>query len=69
MNDWIPVKEKLPEPFVSVLVYCQEEVPLPTVHEGYLAQNGNLLEWITLWGECHPTHWMQMPEGPEEGGR
>lgn len=66
MNDWISIEDKLPEPFVSVLIYCPEEFPLPTVQEGYLAQNGKLFEWMARWGECHPTHWMPMPEGPEE---
>ena len=37
---WISVEERLPEPFVSVLVYRPGERPLPTVHEGFLARDG-----------------------------
>ena len=31
---WYSTKEKLPDEFVSVLIYMPEEAPLPTVHEG-----------------------------------
>lgn len=37
---WISVKERLPEPFVSVLVHIPEEEPLPQVHEGFITPDG-----------------------------
>lgn len=44
--DWISVNDRMPEPWVSVLVYMPEERPLQVVRE--------------------VTHWMPMPEGPDE---
>ena len=66
MSEWINVKERLPEPYESVLVHMPEEKPLPTVHEGYITGNGK-------WYAAHCpreadeiTHWMPMPSAPEE---
>ena len=64
--DWISVEERLPEPFVSVLVYMPEERPLPTVHEGFLAREG---VWYANHFDREPmeiTHWMPLPEPPKE---
>lgn len=63
---WISVEERLPEPFVSVLVYMPEEKPLPPVHEGFLAREGM---WYANYFDREPmeiTHWMPLPEPPEE---
>lgn len=64
---WIPVEEKLPQPFVSVLGYMPEEKPLPLVHECYYA-DGRGGGWYSmgLYGAKKVTHWMPMPEAPEE---
>lgn len=64
-SDWISVDKRLPEPFVSVLGYCPDEEPLPTVHECYLNGYG---QWCSaqVYGMETVTHWMPMPEGPEE---
>lgn len=62
---WIPVEEKLPEEFVSVLVYMPDEKPMPTVHEGFLAREGM---WYANHFDREPmeiTHWMPLPEPPE----
>ena len=55
---WISVKEKLPKPFVSVLGYCPDEIPLPIVHEVYMDGSGH---WETH-GLGKVTHWLPMPE-------
>lgn len=63
---WIPVTERLPEAFVSVLVHMPEERPLPTVHEGYVTNQGT---WYAHFFEREPfevTHWMPLPEAPKE---
>ena len=65
-SDWISVEERLPKPYVSVLVYMPEERPLPTVHEGFLAREG---VWYANHFDRDPgdvTHWMPMPEPPKE---
>ena len=64
-NSWIPVDERLPEPFVSVLVYMPDERPLLPVHEGFLARDGM---WYANHFDREPmeiTHWMPLPEPPE----
>lgn len=67
MSNWISVKERLPKTYVSVLVYIPNEKPFPTVREGFYA--GDKKGWYAF---CHDekhddvTHWMPMPEPPEE---
>lgn len=64
-SEWISVDARLPEPFVSVLVYMPGERPLPTVHEGYIATDG---KWYAHFFSRDPgevTHWMPMPEAQE----
>ena len=60
---WIPVTERLPENYISVLVYLPGERPLPTVHEAYIGGDG---EWHSpvVYGveNADVTHWMPMPE-------
>ena len=66
MAEWISVKDRLPKPVVSVLVYMPGERPLPTVHEGFLAIEG---VWYANHFDRDPdevTHWMPLPEPPKE---
>lgn len=64
---WIPVAERLPQNYISVLVYIPGETPLPTVHEAYIADDG---EWrsFAVYGveNADVTHWMPLPEPPKE---
>lgn len=64
--NWISVKDRLPEPFVSVLVYMPVEKPLPTVHEGFIKKDG--CWWYAGYFDRTPeiTHWAEMPEPPFE---
>lgn len=60
---WIPVTERLPEEFVSVLIYAPGMAPMPTVMEAYWASDC----WATkvmILQEHEVTHWMEMPEAP-----
>ena len=59
---WIPVSERLPEPFVSVLVQMPDEEPCPTVREGYLTNNGTWYAAHFEREQSEVTHWMPMPE-------
>lgn len=64
-QEWIPVSERLPEPFVSVLVQMPGEEPCPTVREGYLAKDGTWYGGHFLREPGEVTHWMPMPEYKE----
>ena len=72
-TSWISVDKKLPEEFVSVLLYVREE-PSP-VFEGYLVKDEEFgLVFVAHnkmhgdYGYCRirsdVTHWMPMPEPP-----
>lgn len=65
---WIPVTERLPEPFVSVLVQMPGERPFPTVREGFITKDGI---WHSALYNREPdevTHWMPMPQPPKMDG-
>lgn len=64
MAEWISVKDRLPPPFVSVLVYMPEERPMSTVHEGFVNKHGN---WHAGYFDRLPDEvvaWQEMPEPP-----
>ena len=68
---WIPVTERLPKPFESVLALIPSEAPLPTVHESYIADHD---EWVCIltverYKPDEVTHWMPMPEMMKEGNK
>ena len=65
VQEWIPVNDRLPEPFVSVLVYMPGEEPCPTVHEGFISNDGI---WQSAMFRREPgevTHWQPMPQPPK----
>ena len=62
---WISVDDRLPEPFVSVLVHMPGEEPFPTVHEGFISNDGI---WQSAMFRREPgevTHWQPMPQPPK----
>ena len=66
VQKWISVEERLPEPFVSVLVQMPGEEPHPTVREGFITHDGI---WFAGHFKRDPdevTHWMPLPEPPKE---
>jgi hypothetical protein len=59
MTDWISVKDRLPEPWVTVLLWDGDEMV-----SGYANYDGDLIEH--RWGQVfRATHWM-LPEPPGE---
>ena len=65
-KEWIPVTERLPDAFHSVLAHMPGESPMPTVHEGYISRDGI---WVAGNFKRDPgevTHWMPLPEPPKE---
>lgn len=65
MGEWIKVSERLPEPYVGVLVYMPKEVPRPTVHEGFITRHG---QWYAGGFDRYTDEvvaWREMPEPPE----
>ena len=63
--EWVPVSERLPKPFMSVLVYMPGEVPYPTVHEGYISEDGVWMSYMFARELGEVTHWSEMPKLPE----
>ncbi len=62
--DWINVNRMTPKPFVSVLCRIPGEKPFPTVHEGYISDDGI---WVAYGFKREPgevTHWADMPTYP-----
>lgn len=58
---WIPVTEKMPKDFVSVLIVAPGEHPLPLVHEAYHANNCWASRCV-IYNDDEITHWMPLPE-------
>jgi hypothetical protein len=62
---WIPVTERLPKNFVSVLGCMTDAGDFPPVRECYTV--GNAFFFPAL-GDKHPvSYWCEMPEPPKEG--
>ena len=61
---WIPVSERLPENFVSVLGYMPASEPFPPVRECYTV--GKSFFFPALDDIQMVTHWMPLPEPPKE---
>lgn len=65
MKEWIPIAERLPEEYVSVLVCIPADYPLPMVKEAYLA-DGTFHTKMWFYRIHEISHWMPMPEPPQE---
>ena len=65
VQEWISVKDRLPKPFVSVLVQMPGEEPFPTVREGFISKDG--IWHSALYGRepDEVTHWRPMPQPPK----
>lgn len=72
MSEWIRVKDRLPEPFTSVLVSNSAGVSLDereattAYFDGVDGQWYYLAFWdYDLWHKADVTHWMPLPAPPE----
>ena len=64
IQNWIPVTERLPDNFVSVLGYMTDAGEFPPVRECYTV--GNAFFFPAL-GDIHPvSHWCEMPKLTKE---
>ena len=57
---WIPVTDRLPEPFDVVYVYDRTR---KRVTDAYMTRH---MEWVGVCMNHEVTHWMPMPEPPTE---
>jgi hypothetical protein len=64
---WIPVTERLPDVFKHVLVNIPGMAPHPTVQEAFREKNGMWYSNGFRYLADEITHWMPLPEPPEEG--
>ena len=63
VREWIPIDERLPENFISVLGYMTDAGEFPPVRECYTV--GNAFFFPAL-GDVHPvSHWCEMPQPPK----
>ena len=65
VQEWISVEDRLPEPFVPVLVQMPCEEPFHTVREGFISNDGI---WQSAMFRREPgevTHWQPMPKPPK----
>ena len=67
-NEWISVKDRLPEPNTWVLVYVKYTIPVFEFERGIRKRN-NVIKYFYI--DKFPqtgtiTHWMPLPEPPKE---
>ena len=60
---WIPVTERLPDEYVSVLCYCSRNGQYGCGE--WCKEDNGTIYWIGLNGMI-PTHWMPLPSAPTE---
>ena len=65
VQEWISVGERLPEPYVPVLIHMPGEKPFQPVREGFITGTG---VWHSALFDRRPdevTHWMPLPDPPK----
>ena len=62
---WISVDDRLPEPYVSVLVNMPGEKPFPTVRRGFISNDGIWQSAMVRREPGEVTHWQPMPQPPK----
>lgn len=79
MNDWINVKDRLPQDGVDVLVYHKDDFYITVGYfescnvSYYIESDGSIFYTDSGWETDIPwaqkggvTHWMPLPEAPKE---
>ena len=67
VQEWISVNDRLPEPYVSVLVNMPGEKPFPTVRRGFISNDGIWQSAMVRREPGEVTHWKPLPQPPKEG--
>ena len=62
---WISVNDRLPEPYVSVLVHMPGAKPCPTVRKGFISNDGIWQSEMFRREPGEVTHWQPMPQPPK----
>ena len=65
VQEWISVEDRLPEPYVSVLVNMPGEKPLRTVREGFISNDGIWQSAMVRREPGEVTHWKPLPQPPK----
>ena len=65
VQEWISVNDRLPEPYVSVLVNMPGEKPFPTVRRGFISNDGIWQSAMIRREQGEVTHWQPMPQPPK----
>ena len=65
VQEWISVNDRLPEPYVSVLVHMPGAKPCPTVRKGFISNDGIWQSEMFRREPGEVTHWQPMPQPPK----
>ena len=65
VQEWISVEDRLPEPYVSVLVNMPGEKPFRTVREGFISNDGIWQSAMIRREPGEVTHWKPLPQPPK----
>ena len=65
VQEWISVEDRLPEPYVSVLVNMPGEKPFRTVREGFISNDGIWQSAMVRREPGEVTHWKPLPQPPK----
>ena len=65
VQEWISVKDRLPNYFEHVLINVPRDKPFATVHEAYLRKDGLWNTGLYRYNKEDVTHWMPLPQPPK----
>lgn len=61
-SKWFSVEDKLPDEDVYVLIVTKSPKGVRNIDKGYISDE----QWVKRGGNAVVTHWMPMPDFPEE---